>query len=175
MRKPSRRDEMSLNTQMTLQPFEKWPIDFVGPIKPQGKTGASYIITTMEYLTRWVEAQSAKNCTTTTTTNFLFENVLTRFDCPKILISNHRTHFLNETINALTEEFQQNNWDLCVPIVLWAYRTMCKKLMGHTSFRLVYNTEAVMPMEYIIPSLRKVALTGMTNHEALEERLVQLE
>lgn len=47
---------MPLNLKMTLQPFEKWVIDFVRPIKPQGKTGARYIITTTEYLTRWVEA-----------------------------------------------------------------------------------------------------------------------
>ncbi len=35
--KPSRRDEMPLNPQLTLQPFGKLAIDFVGPIKPQGK------------------------------------------------------------------------------------------------------------------------------------------
>ena len=56
MGRPSRRDEMSLNPQMTLQPFEKWVIDFVGPIQPQGKTGTRYIIIVMEYLTRWAEA-----------------------------------------------------------------------------------------------------------------------
>eukprot|EP00253_Pinus_taeda_P007870 PITA_07870 len=43
--KPSQRDEMPLNLQMTLQPFEKWAINFVGPIKPQGKMDARYIIT----------------------------------------------------------------------------------------------------------------------------------
>ena len=97
---------MPLNPQMMLQPFEKWAIDFVGPIKPQGKMGACYIITATEYLTRWVEAQPVKDCTTTTTTKFLFDKMLTRFGCLKILMSDHGTHFLNETISALTEEFQ---------------------------------------------------------------------
>jgi len=32
-----------------------------------------------------------------------------------------------------------------------------------------------MPMEYIIPSLWIVVMTGMSNREALEERLAQLE
>eukprot|EP00253_Pinus_taeda_P027028 PITA_27028 len=51
MGKPSRRDEMPQNPQMTLQPFEKLAIDFVGPLKPQGKMGARYIIVVTEYLT----------------------------------------------------------------------------------------------------------------------------
>eukprot|EP00253_Pinus_taeda_P031345 PITA_31345 len=105
MGKPSQRDEMSLNPQMTLQPFEKWAVDFVGPIKPKGKTGARYIIIATEYLTRWVEAQPVKDCTAATTAKFLFENMLTQFRCRKILMNDRGTHFLNETISTLTEEF----------------------------------------------------------------------
>lgn len=100
------RDEMPLNPQVTLQPFEKWAIDFVGPIQPEGKTSTRYIVTTTKYLTRLEEAQLVKDCMGTTSVKFLFEHVLTRFGCPKILMRNHGTHFLNEMINALTEEFQ---------------------------------------------------------------------
>eukprot|EP00253_Pinus_taeda_P004768 PITA_04768 len=59
--RPSQRDEMPLNPQMTLQPFEKWAIDFLRPIQPQGKTGVRYIITAMGYLTRWAEAHPVKD------------------------------------------------------------------------------------------------------------------
>lgn len=48
-------------------------------------------------------------------------------------------------------------------------------MIGQTPFRLVYGVEAVMPMEYIVPSLCIVVLTGMKDHGALEERLTQLE
>lgn len=64
---------------------------------------------------------------------------------------------------SLTKIFnvKRNDWDLRVPTVLWAYRTTCKKSTGHTPFRMVYDQEVLIPMEYIIPSLRIVAFTCM--------------
>jgi len=69
---------------------------------------------------------------------------------------------------------QKNDWDLHVPVVLWAYKTTCKKLIEHTPFMLVYGVEAVILMECILTSLWIVAFTGMADHRALEERLAQL-
>lgn len=62
---------------MMLHPFEKWAIDFVGPIQPQGKTRARYIITIMKYLTHWADAQPVKHYIGLIATKFLFEYVLT--------------------------------------------------------------------------------------------------
>lgn len=78
--------------------------------------------------------------------------------------------------NALMKVFnaQRNDWDMHVPAVLWAYKTTCKKLTRQTPFRLVYDIEGVIPMEYIVPSLCIVTFIGMANHGVLEERLVQL-
>ena len=92
--KPSRRDEMPLVPQVTLQAFDKWAIDFVGPINPPAKkSGARYIITTTEYLTHWAEAQPVKDCSVATTAKFIFDNILTRFGCPRILMSDQGSHF----------------------------------------------------------------------------------
>jgi len=177
-----------------LQIFDKWAIDLIGPIQPLGKKiGVQYIITATKYLTRWVEAQPMKDCIATTAVKILSEYVLTRFGCPKVLMSDRGTHFLNETISAMLEEFQlyhqksmpyhlqangtveafnkilenvlkkvynkqSNDWNMHVPLILWAYRTTCKKLIGQTPLRLVYGIEVVMPMEYIVPSLRIATL-----------------
>jgi transposase InsO family protein len=36
----------------------------------------------------------------------LFDQVITRFGCPRILMSNQGTHFINNTIKSMTEEFK---------------------------------------------------------------------
>jgi transposase InsO family protein len=91
---------------MTLQAFEKCAIDFMGPINPPGKcTRARYIITATEYLTRWVEARAVKDCSATIVAHFIFDDIITRFGCPKILMTDQGTHFINKTVESLTEEF----------------------------------------------------------------------
>ena len=47
-------------------------------------------------------------------------------------------------------------------------------MTGHTPFRFVYGQEAVMPMEYIVPSLRISAFTGMDDLAMLNERLAKI-
>jgi hypothetical protein len=105
--KLNRRDEMPLRPQVTLKVFDKWEIYFVGPINPPAKrTGARHIITMKKYLTIWAEETPIKDCSADTTPHFLFEKVITIFGFPRILVSDQGTHFINNTIKAMTEEFE---------------------------------------------------------------------
>ena len=74
-----------------------------------------------------------------------------------------------ETTLTKVSNANHDDWDLKIPAVLWAYRTNCKRIIGHTLFKQVYGQEVVIIMEYIVPSLHIVAATGMDDAEALTE------
>ena len=59
-----------------------------------------------EYLTRWVEAAPVNYCSAETTAHFLLEQVITRFGCQRILMSDQGTHFINNTIKAMNVDFE---------------------------------------------------------------------
>jgi hypothetical protein len=49
-----------------------------------------------------------------------------------------------------------------------------KSFTYHTPFKLVYGQEAVVSLEFLIPSLRVAAITHMTEQGTTQERLNQL-
>ncbi|GKE55920.1 reverse transcriptase domain-containing protein, partial [Tanacetum coccineum] len=59
--------------------------------------------------------------------------------------------------------------------VLWAHRTMIKTSNGDTSFSLTYGTEAVIPAEIGMSTLRTAEVDLVQNNEALEINLDLLE
>jgi hypothetical protein len=95
---------MPLRPQVALKVFDKLETYFVGPNNPPTKRSRErYLITTMGYLTRWVEVVLVKDCNVDTTSHLLFEKVVTRFGCPRIIMSDQGTHFINNTIQAMIE------------------------------------------------------------------------
>ena len=57
MGQPTHRDEMLLQYQVVLEPFERWAMDFVGPIHPPSNQKV-YILVCTDYMTKWVEAKA---------------------------------------------------------------------------------------------------------------------
>jgi hypothetical protein len=102
----SHRDELPLQQVRALQAFEKWVIDFIGPINPSAKHSKSrYIINATDYLTRWDEVYAVQDYSIGTISIFIFENFITRFGCPRSLTSDQGTHFISSTIETFTIEF----------------------------------------------------------------------
>ena len=80
---------ISVNPSLT---FEIWAIDFIGPFPiPTKRSGARYIITAVEYVTKSAEAEPVDTCSSEIASKFIYENIITRFGCPLTLISDQGT------------------------------------------------------------------------------------
>ena len=101
--KPTQMDRMPHQPVLPLEPFQKWGMDFVGPIKPMAKqTRNRYILVATDYCTKWVEAVALRDNKASSVAKFLYKNIMTRFGCPIELISDQGGHFLNKVIKKLT-------------------------------------------------------------------------
>lgn len=58
----------------------------------------AYIVVGTEYFTKWIEAKAVKTDTAEHVATFRYENIISRFRMPKILVSDRRTHLLNYLI-----------------------------------------------------------------------------
>nr|GEX26922.1 reverse transcriptase domain-containing protein [Tanacetum cinerariifolium] len=74
---------------------------------------------------------------------------------------------LGEGIKARLDA-RSKNWMEELPHVLWAHITMIKSSNGDTPFSLTYETEAVIPVEIGMPTLRTAEVDLVQNNEALE-------
>ena len=58
-------------------------------------------------------------------------------------------------------------WPEELPNVLWAYRTTARTLTRETPFRLTYGTEAVIPVEVGVTSIRREVFNEKGNDDQL--------
>ncbi|GJX43355.1 reverse transcriptase domain-containing protein [Tanacetum coccineum] len=81
---------------------------------------------------------------------------------------------LGEGIKARLDE-RSKDWIEELSHVLWSHRTMIKSSNGETPFSLTYGTEAVIPAEIGMPTLRTMEVDPTKNDEALEVNLDLIE
>ena len=103
------RMKMPLHVSLPLAPFEKWGIDYVGPVHPSSSRGMVYIVVATEYLTKWAEAKAVKSATAVHAATFMYENIISRFGCPKILVSDRGKYLLNDLFEEMTTKFHINH------------------------------------------------------------------
>ncbi|MCO5612383.1 hypothetical protein L7F22_066650 [Adiantum nelumboides] len=68
----------------------------------------------------------------------------------------------------------RTDWKMNLHAALWAYRVSFKTVINATPFNLVYGIDAMLPIEFLLPTLRVARDLEWTRHE-LSERLEDLE
>jgi len=97
---------IKLITNLPEEPFMKWGLDFVGPIKPSRiYIGNKYIIIATNHATKWVEIRTLKINTIIVITKFMYECILTKFGCPLIIVIDQGVHFINDDTKYLIDHF----------------------------------------------------------------------
>ena len=85
------------------QPFEQVGMDIVGPL-PMTKKGYTHIVVATDYLTKWPEARAIINAKASSVVTFFYEDLICRHGCPKVLLTDRGTHFVNEMLDSLCRE-----------------------------------------------------------------------
>eukprot|EP00253_Pinus_taeda_P013313 PITA_13313 len=102
---PTATDEMPLQPQVHLEPFEKWALDFIGPINPTSNA-KKYILVCTDYVTKWVEAKALVRATEHTVVNFLFEEIFVRYGIPREIMTDQGTQFTSKLVKDITDKYQ---------------------------------------------------------------------
>ncbi|KAI5409487.1 hypothetical protein KIW84_055065 [Lathyrus oleraceus] len=104
-------------------------------IEPKASNGHRFILISIDYFTKWVEAASYVNVTRQVVTHFIKKEIICCYGIPRKIITNNASNLNNTMMRELT-----------------SLRTST----GATSYSLVYGMEVVLPIEVEIPSLRVI-------------------
>src|SRR5438045_4071322 len=77
-------------------------MNIVEPL-PLTKLGNQYIIVVTEYLTKWSETRALPNAKAVSVASFFYEDIICCHGCPKELLTDQGTHFVNELLRTITE------------------------------------------------------------------------
>ena len=86
-------------------PFEMIGIDTCGPF-PETANGNKYIITLIDHLSAWPEAFAVKDKCAETVARLLLQEIIPRHSCPRVILSDRGTEFVNAVIAILTEKMR---------------------------------------------------------------------
>ncbi|XP_015169360.1 uncharacterized protein [Solanum tuberosum] len=169
-----------LNAMSSPWPFVAWGMDVIGPIEPAASNGHRFILFAIDYFTKWVEAASYKSVTKKVVADFFHNNLICRFGVPESIITDNGANLNSHLMREICEQFKitHRNSTAYRPqmngAVEAANKNINKILRKMIDNRRVYGTEAVIPAEVKIPSLRIIQEAELSDAEWVRKRIDQL-
>lgn len=158
------------------QPFHRVAVDLIGPLRRPSSSGKSYILTVVDYATRYPEAVALSNIEAETVAEALVR-IFTRVGFPREILSDQGTQF--------TAAVTQQLWQSCgiKPLFSSPYHPqtngLCERFNGTLKQMLKAFTDSCPRWERFLPHLlfayREVpqASTGFSPFELLYGRKVR--
>jgi hypothetical protein len=85
-------------------PFQQWGLDFIGEIHPASSGQHRWILTAMDFFTKWIEAIPTRSTSHKVIIGFL-EDLIVRFDCPRKIVTDNAASFKAEPLVKFCEQF----------------------------------------------------------------------
>jgi len=82
------------------EPFARVAVDLVGPMEPRSSNGSKYILTVVDYATRYPEAIALSNIDTVTVADALLE-IFSRIGIPKKILSDRGAQFTSDMMKEV--------------------------------------------------------------------------
>jgi hypothetical protein len=91
-------------------PVSKWGLDFIGPINPPYLVGKAFILTSIDYFTKWVEVVPLKHLQDEQLIYFLENNIFSRFGLPLEIITDNGTLFISSNMTQFLAKLWFKNF-----------------------------------------------------------------
>ena len=79
------------------KPYEQWAIDVIGPM-PSNTTGCKFIITAVDFCTRWPVAQAIEHHDGSTVRRFIGKEIISKFGQPQRILTDCGREFLGKAM-----------------------------------------------------------------------------
>ena len=96
---------LSLQPISVEAPFQQWGLDFTFQIHPPSVTLHKWILTSTNYFTKWIGAISTRQATDSVIIQFLETNILSRFGCPRNIITDNIAAFKSKKMTKFYDRY----------------------------------------------------------------------
>ena len=97
--------QAALTPLVTGSPWERLSIDITGP-HPRSRNGYQYMLTAVDHFTKWAEAIPLRDRTALSVAKALVSNVISRFGCPKQILSDQGPEFDGYLMTELCKQLR---------------------------------------------------------------------
>jgi len=95
---------LPLKPVVASSPFQQWGLEFIGEIHPDSSGQHRWILTTIDYFTKWIKSIPTRSASHKVIISFL-EDIIAIFGYPSIIINDNATYFKSETLIKFCEQF----------------------------------------------------------------------